>query len=318
MRTKKTMKLMSWNVNASKIKQINKNKGKLDNRVEAIANVKADIVTLQEVSNEVASYFKEKFPEIGLKYVVTNYDLPDVPNLKTGPSKNGKAVDGELIASLWPLETIPGFFRKIPWQKSVLSAIITSEEYGEIEIHTVHVPNASSSGRWEEGPSGDWSSEKGTTATKLRGRQIKVDTFKGIYAALSKLAASNRHRILCGDFNSPKKEEHRDGNVSNVTYFGDNDNHRRSEEQVLSGLAEYDLADAYPNKTFEYSFVYKDGTQRRLDHIFSSGSLNPKECRYLHYFRESGLSDHSPVYAVYEPTIKKKIAISPVGRTTLR
>ena len=299
-----TMKLMSWNVNDSKIKGIKKNKSKLDKQIEAIANVKADIVTLQEVSNEVATYFKEKLSEIGLVCVETSCDLDVGLDIQTGPHKNGTVTDGVLIASRWPLELIPEFFEKIPWQKSALSTSVITP-YGEVEAHTVHVPNASSSGQWKE-EKGNWTYEKKGTSTTKRGRQIKVCTFKGIYDALS--TKSKKHRVLCGDFNSPK-EEHRDGTI---ILFGDKDEHRESEERVIRGLGNYDLKDTYRElngyETEEYSWK-----KRRFDHIFSSSSLNPQKCGYLHFIRKGSnnkclyryekgdLSDHSPVYAVYEP-----------------
>ena len=307
MRTKKTMRLMSWNVNASKIKRIKNNKSNLDNRIEAIANVKADIVTLQQVSNEVATYFKEKLSEIDLDHIETSCDLAVDLDIQTGPHKNGTVTDGVLIASRWPLELIPEFFEQIPWQKSALSVIVETP-YGEIEVHTVHVPNASSSGQWKEEKGGWIYEKKGTSTTKQHGRQIKVDTFNGIYKALSE--QSRRHRILCGDFNSPK-EEYSNGRI--LTFDEKNEKcdpikGKDCERKVLCGLAEYDLKDSYTklhdHNPCEYSWVHRrqgKETRRRLDHIFSSGALNPKECRYLHDFRESGLSDHSPVYAGYEP-----------------
>ena len=307
-----TMKLMSWNVNGRTKKET------LNDQLVKIKGEDIHILALQEVEPENVEGFKEGLREIGLKHVVTNYDLPDILNLKTGPSKNGKAVDGVLIASRWPLELIPEFFEKIPWQKSALSTSVRTP-YGEVEAHTVHVPNASSSGRWEEKPDGNWNYG---SPNRKRGRQIKVATFNGIYEALAK--PSERHRLLCGDFNSPKEERCN----GKVIYFGETKEHRRSEEQVLSGLAEYNLADTYiklcgyariKHNGYEgpqYSHInnkknkHGEKPKRRFDHIFSSSSLNPQKCGYLHH--ESGdLSDHSPVYAVYKPKpirlrIKKK------------
>ena len=279
MATKKTMKLMSWNINASKIKRINNHKSKLDNRIEAIASVKADIVALQEVSNEVATYFKEKLSEIGFVCVETSHQFEGPPQY------------GVILASRWSLEIRPSFF-DIPWQRCVLSALARAN-YGEIELHTIHVPNGSSH------------------------RCRKIDTFNGIYDALSQ--ASERHRILCGDFNSPDKE-FTDGQVIKVITF-DKKNEKCDpiegkdcERKVLCDLADYDLKDTYlklydDKDPPEYSHINnrkdKHGKKpkRRLDHIFSSSSLNPQKCCYLHDFRESGLSDHSPISVTYEPKI---------------
>ena len=192
----------------------------------------------------------------------------------------------------------------IPWQKCALSAIVRSN-YGEIEIHAVHIPNGSSH------------------------RCRKIDTFNGIYRALSR--DSKRHRILCGDFNSPDKE-FSDGRM--ITFDEKNEkcdpiNGQNCERQVICGLAKYDLEDNYLKLREqngckgppEYSHInnrknkHGEKPKRRLDHIFSSSSLNPKKCDHLHSLRKGNnnkclyryekgdLSDHSPVCAVYEPKI---------------
>ena len=294
MRTKKTMKLMSWNVDDWRIKRAGKNKLKLDRQIDAIAKVRADIVALQEVSSAVAEYFKEKLSKIGLEYVETSHQFD-------GPSQYGV-----ILASRWPLKIQPSFF-DIPWQKCSLSAIVKSN-HGEIELHTVHVPNGRNH------------------------RCRKIDTFNGIHDALSQ--KSKRHRILCGDFNSPDKE-FIDGQVIKVITF-DKENEKcdaitgqNCERQVICGLAKYDLKDNYLKLREqkdckgppEYSHINnkenEDGEKpkRRLDHIFSSSSLNPKKCDYLHslrkennnkylsHYEKGDLSDHSPVCAVYEPKI---------------
>ena len=60
-----------------------------------------------------------------------------------------------------PLAIEPVEMIKVAWEESALSAIIKSD-YGDIELHTVHVPNAS-----------------------RNGRKTKVDTFDAIYKALA-------------------------------------------------------------------------------------------------------------------------------------
>ena len=248
-----TMKLMSWNVNGRTKKET------LNDQLVKIKGEDIHILALQEVRPKAAAYFREKLLEIGLKHVEA------APVIQRNRSV--------LIACRWPLEPVEMI--KVAWKESALSAIIKSD-YGDIELHTVHVPNAS-----------------------RNGRKTKVDTFDAIYKALAE--KSEGHRILCGDFNSPK-EEHRDGTI---ILFGDKDEHRESEERVIRGLGNYDLKDTYRElngyETEEYSWK-----NRRFDHIFSSKSLNPIKCGYLHDFRESGLSDHSPVYAVYEPKRRRR------------
>ena len=186
-----TMKLMSWNV-AKKDEKLPQQ------QLEAIGKAQADILALQEAASSNVEDFKARLGGIGLIHAFTTFDLPDDLGLEIGPSESGL-----LLASRWPLESMPGFFGKIPWQKSALSVVIKSD-YGEIEMHNVHVPNASSSGRWrKEAESGNWTYDKPTPETKKCGRSIKVETFKGVYEALA--TESQKHLILCGDFNSPKK-----------------------------------------------------------------------------------------------------------------
>ena len=259
MGTKETMKLISWNV-ARKVEEVSQ-------QLEKILGQNIDILALQEMAPSTVQSIRNGLAEIGLKYVETSHQLD-------GPHQYGI-----LIASRWPFTVIPEFFEKIPWQKSVLSAIIEKTPYGEIEVQAVHVPPASSNSR-----------------------KIKVETFNSIYDALAK--PSQRHRILCGDFNSPKKEKKKSSERN--TYWGTKSEHRRSEKQVIEGLKEHDLEDTYRKlhpdySDGAYSHVNRNPNtpNRRYDHIFSSTSLNPIECDYLHPFLD--LSDHSPVYAIYEP-----------------
>ena len=309
-----TMKLMSWNVGKPR-------KDTLLAYYPKIKDENVDIFALQEVVPDTIEHIKEGLSEIGLNYIETSCNLAVDLDMQTGPHKNGTVTDGVLIASRWPLKLIPEFFEKIPWQKSALSTIVTTP-YGEIELHTVHIPNASSSGRWEEKPGGDWdyvskakeTSKEISRKIKRRGRQVKVDAFKGVHAALSTPTVSNRHRILCGDFNSPKKESS-EGN----TYWGTKREHRSGEKQVIEGLKkEHDLEDTYRKlhpdyNDGAYSHVNPNAPNRRYDHIFSSKSLNPQKCDYLHslrkgnnnkclhHYEKGDLSDHSPIYATYEP-----------------
>ena len=239
MRTKKTMKLMSWNINGRTDKKL------LGDQLSKIKNENADILALQEVKPKTLERFKKGLTESGLRYVETR---------AASQAYTSKARDSSLlIASRWEAKQIE--IAKVPWEESILSVFIDSP-YGQIELHTVHVPNASGNGR-----------------------QIKVDTFNALYKALSK--KSDRHRILCGDFNSPK-EEQCDGTV---IYFGP-EYGQKSEERVLSDLAEHDLADNY-TKRHGYAYIKyngyegpqyshinnkkdKDGNKprRRFDHIF--------------------------------------------------
>ena len=252
---------MSWNVAGRT------DKTKLRGQLSEIENENIDVLALQEVKPKTAESFSEKLLEIGLEHI------------EVAPIIQRK--HSVLLACRWrmkPLQMI-----RAPWKESVLSAIIRSP-YGDIETHVIHAPNGSNN------------------------RRQKIDTFNAIHDALAK--KSDCHRILCGDFNSPK-EEFSDGRL--ITFDEKNEKFdgfkgRDCERKVICGLADYDLEDTYLKlhgcRIREYSWIQSrkgKETKRRLDHIFSSRSLNPRECRYLHESHKLGLSDHSPVYAVYEP-----------------
>ena len=117
MRTKKTMKLMSWNVSGRT------DKTKLRGQLSKIENEHIDILALQEVKPKTARDFTDKVLEISLEHV------------KTAPVIQRK--HSVLLACRWPMKPVQMI--RTPWKESVLSAIIHSP-YGEIEIHVIHAP----------------------------------------------------------------------------------------------------------------------------------------------------------------------------------
>lgn len=148
---------------------------------------------------------------------------------------------------------------------------------------------------------------------------------EGLYAGLA--IPSTTPRILCGDFNTPQLELPT-GEV--VTWGqritakgmavirkhirgGEGVRWDRGERQILQGLAAYDLHDVfrrlngYETPKCSWYPLRKDPLQqlrligRRFDHAFASASLNPLLCTYLQMFRESGLSDHAALEAVFRP-----------------
>jgi len=164
---------------------------------------------------------------------------------------------------------------EIPWPERVLSVAIASP-FGAIELHTTHIPPGSSN------------------------RLIKVHTLKGIFCRLA--IDWNGHRILCGDFNTPK-EEAADGKI--VTWGKKGSSWDIAEWLVLKGLAKYDLSDVYRlldgYGMTEFSY-YSRTHGRRYDHVFASQSLRPYQCRYLDEWLKANLSDHAPIEVSFQPT----------------
>ena len=137
---------------------------------------------------------------------------------------------------------------------------------------------------------------------------MKVETCEALFERLARPA--NRHRVLCGDLNTPRLET-ADGEVETFA-----SNHPLWEERwdaaersLLVGLAEWDLHDAFRGLNGydrrDVSWVMNTRSRRkaghRLDHVLASRSLHPVWCDYEHGWREAGLSDHSAIMAVFEP-----------------
>lgn len=267
--TNNRFRLISWNI-AGKVVANRK-------QFEALGKRKPDIVALQEVRVNALKNFRELFPEIGLSFVAETATLA---------KEKGRRY-GELIASRWPLQPIPGTDKETPFPERVLSSIVQSP-WGNIELYTVHIVPGSTQG-WK-----------------------KIEMFEGIYRRLA--CESNLPRILCGDFNSPKQET-TDGQLitwgekleKNGEISGGDGRWAIGERSVLKGLAEYDLPDVfrllngYEVQGYSWFIKRKRTTRRRFDHIFAAKSLNAVECQYLGEVVEQKLSDHAAIEAVFEP-----------------
>ena len=276
-----SMRLISWNVMGGF-------GGHMSAQVEALCERKPDIVALQEVTARTAPIYKGHFADHGYYSVIDSFQFAKYMTKLRSNSY------GELIASKWPLITSPVHF-EVPRPEKVLSCFVIGP-WGDVLVHTAHVPKGS-------------------------GNDVrKIQTLEGIYKGLA--VRSHYPRVLCGDFGTPQ-EETADGTV--VTW---GQKRRRTgeivlqkfwgqkwdtwERNILEGLAAFDLTETYrqvngPGKR-EISFVEAEEGRRagrRYDHIFASASLNPVECRYLHFLRERKLSEHSPIEAVFDPIISE-------------
>ena len=236
-------------------------------QAEALAEHAPDVVALQEVTRVTELVFPALLQDIGMPHVQSSRALAEQNAVDPAPMRAGI-----LIASRWPFRVLPPSEFPIPWPQCVLSVVLDSP-WGEVELHSAHVPNGSSY-KWK-----------------------KVETFEGIFARLARSSALPR--ILCGDFNSPK-DELEDGTV--IPWGETRARWAAAELSVITGLAEFDLADVYRSlheygaRDFSWYWRARGLTiGRRFDHVFASRSLNAVACRYLHALREAGLSDHSPI-----------------------
>ena len=186
-----------------------------------------------------------------------------------------------VTASRWELTELPAI--PAPHPERVLS-LVAETPHGQLELHNAHVPPAQRAGL------------------------LKVETCEAIFERLAR--PCDRHRVLCGDFNTPRFETP-EGEL--ITFAANHPEYLErwdaAERSLLEGLADWDLSDAFRllngYDRQDASWVFHTRARRkaghRLDHVLASRSLNPVYCDYHHGWREAGLSDHSAIEAVFDP-----------------
>jgi len=248
--------------------------------------LRPDIVALQEITARTLPLWRESASNaLAFAYFADSISRAPDPTLLRGPRRYG-----QIIATRLPLHVLPPDGFAIPWPERVLSVTIESSA-GPVEAHTTHIPPGSSQG-WK-----------------------KVETLEGIHTRLAR--KHDGHRLLCGDFNLPRRESPNGEVFYWDTIHGKNGSLRRkraerwgiAERGVCEGLAGHDLADAYralhPYGARVDTWIPSQGMNenpRRFDHLFASKSLGVVVCKYDHFPRETGLSDHSILVADCKPT----------------
>jgi exodeoxyribonuclease-3 len=134
---------------------------------------------------------------------------------------------------------------------------------------------------------------------------VKLRTHLALHHHLAKKA--NGPRILCGDLNTPRREQS-DGTI--WTFARDKHGRLRpdrgkewdqAELALLRGLEPFGFRDAfrdlhgYEHREISWEWARWKGGYR-LDHLLVCG-VEIQECRYEHAWRTEGLSDHSPLLA---------------------
>ena len=266
---------------------------KLSQQVAALLAREPDIVALQEVTGSTGDRLACGLAKGGLDHFDCSLNSERGTGSRVGPRRYGVA-----IASRFPIEQGPKLNLPVPWPEKTLSRLVHCS-FGQVEVHTVHVPPGSSNG---------WT---------------KIETFEGICQGLAQ-SNPTRPRILCGDFNSPQ-EEHADGTVvawgqrradsgelvnARTTWGQPGDRWPEGERSVLLGLQKFDLTDVFRHlhgyEREEFSWVLErkgKSFRRRFDHVFASRSLCPQSCDYIHAWRDQGMSDHSAIEAVFSPGV---------------
>jgi exonuclease III len=235
-----------------------------DEQAAALATREPDVVALQEVTARTWPLWEASLHAIGLAHVRCSLAQADPARTPAGPRRHGV-----LLAAREPLS--PAAALAVPWAESALAGTV-----GGVTVHTAHVPNAANG-------------------------QIKVDTLRAIRAGL---ADGHGPRVLCGDLNTPRREQP-DGTV--VSFARDSYGRLRPERGVpwdegelgvVPGLRDLGFTDAFRAlhgyAEREPSWVYRRwGGGYRLDHVFTSAELEAVAAEYRHEWRDAGLSDHS-------------------------
>ena len=235
---------------------------------DLINKINPDVVALQEIlpstELEFKKLLKNKFP-----HIVSSFELAtDLTILKN------KRMFGQLIASKYPFTPLDPKNFKIPWPERVLSVLLDVDEK-KLQLHTTHIPPGSSNG---------W---------------IKIDTIKGIVDYFSE--TSDYDQILCGDFNTPQKEDEENGIITfgqTVRSSGKVVTKKqfrgglgvdwdKGERSLFNALREYGLIDVFrelnPSNYEAYSWLFiRKGRsfKKRFDHIFADKQLAVISCNY--------------------------------------
>lgn len=246
--------------------------GLLGEQIAAVERREPDLVTLQEIRPSTVDRWRDGLARAGLAFALDSSAL-----LGRRPLFN-------LTASRWELTELPAV--GAPQPERVLSAV---SEYppGRIEVHNAHVPPARSNGL------------------------TKIETCEALHERLARPSVEGRHRILCGDLNTPRYESEDGGIETFATNHPDLEARwDAAERSLLVGLADWDLQDVFRllngYDRRDVSWVFHTRARRRaahrLDHVLASASLGTIACDYLHEWREAGLSDHSAMEATFDPS----------------
>jgi endonuclease/exonuclease/phosphatase family metal-dependent hydrolase len=260
------MRVLSSNVNG-------RVEDALGRQLEKLIGRGPDIAALQEVTSGSYAAWCEGLMSNGYS-IVSSVDLLALPY----PDPAIERRHMNLIAARAPVALLPGLSFDEPEQarmafpeKYVAARVIVNGV--PIEVHNAHLVPGSTRGVG------------------------KVHMFEAIRRRIDQPTASAR--ILCGDFNAPRRE-----NDSSLTTWARRRDSAwdRAERSILE----------HPDLRVVYRSLRKGGgafpgshftgdTPRRYDHIYASPELNPRTCSYLTPWLEAGLSDHAAVEVDFDP-----------------
>jgi exonuclease III len=245
---------------------VNRRVSVLAGQAAALAGREPDVIALQEVTQRSWPFWRAALETIGLPHAACSLEGADP---RRQPITRRRT--GVVIAAREPHATVEPL--PVPWPETTLAA-----EVAGVVVNVAHVPNAANG----------W---------------IKPDTLAALRAGLER---GSGPRVLCGDFNTPRREKP-DGTV--ISFARDTYERLRPERGdrwdsaelgVVPGLRELGFEDAFRAvhgyAAKEPSWVWRHGGGWRLDHLFAA-ELDVLASTYHHAWRDEGLSDHSALEA---------------------
>lgn len=260
----------------------NRRRGQPADQAQVVLNRTPDIVALQEVTSSSVAIWTGALSAGGMSHIRSTVGGAEHP-------RSGPRASGVLIASRHPFADDHVAF-PVPWKEKAISALVIAPSMG-IEVHNVHIPPGSSNG---------W---------------MKVEMLEAVFAGLSE--ASQKPRVLCGDFNTPQLELpsgeivtwaqriRKSGEVALIPLIGRGPGQRwdSAERNSLSGLGMRDVyrcLHGYYTEAASWVLRRKGASfGRRYEHIFATQHLLTIQSNYLNAWREAGLSDYSALQAEF-------------------
>jgi exonuclease III len=256
------VRLVTWNV-AGRVRR-------RPDQVEALLAQAPDVVALQEVSPTTLGDWRQDLEAAGYA-VRTSLD-----RFVRRPGQRRPL--GVLVAGRTPLRAGPRV--AVPWPERLLVVRVDG-----VLVYNLHSPVSQAPGL------------------------AKVLTHEALHAHL-KDGRARTPRVLCGDLNTPRRETV-EGEVMTFARTSSGrlrpergERHDRAELSLIRGLEAAGFRDAFRSAhgygPRDRSWTWPNGGGYRLDHVIVTRQLEVRECRYLHAWRERGLSDHSGLLAVLE------------------
>lgn len=256
-----TVLLVSWNV-AGRLTR-------LPEQAARIAELRPDLVCLQEVTARSRPLWEHALATIGLEHIA------HAP--VAGPRKLDRRRLAVVTAARDPLEDA-GPIADIPWPERAVAVRLANG----LELVNAHSPISPSPGL------------------------AKVRTHELLHQYLRD--PDRGPSLLCGDLNTPRRE-HPDGTVWTFARdrYGRlradrGERWDRAELALVRGLEPYGFRDAFRTlhgyEHREPSWEWQRyGGGYRLDHLIVSSAVSVDACSYAHDWRRAGLSDHSALIA---------------------